>query len=115
MIFHDFHQFRRQFEDFTTLASPSHRLLGSLSTVVARAYFTNEARTGRKITGKSSSFDPAWVLWGLEQTRDHSEPIPCRYLDLEKKLSFFKDFNKSTLNIKQLGVRSQLSPQLTWM
>ena len=62
MIFHDFHQFWRYFEDFATLASPSHSLLGSLSMVVTRAYPANEARIGRKITGKSSSFDLVWVL-----------------------------------------------------
>ena len=65
------------------------------------AYLADEARIGRKMTGESYSFDPVCVLWGLEQARDHSEPIPCRYLDLEK-MSFFKDFNTGR---NQLGVR----------
>ena len=88
MIFHDFHQFWRYLEDFATLASPSHSLLGSLSMVVTRAYITNEARIGRKTTGKSSSFDLVWVLRGLEQVRDHSESILCQNPDSENRIFF---------------------------
>ena len=81
MIFHDFHQFWRHFEDFAVLASHRHSLLGSLNMVVTHVYLTNEARIGRKMTGKSSSFDLVWVLWGFGQAREHSEPIPRRPLD----------------------------------
>ena len=73
------------------LASPRHGLLGSLSMVAKSAYLADEARIGRKITGKSSSFDLVWVLWGLEQARDHSELIDRGNLDL-KKVIFFSKF-----------------------
>ena len=108
MVFHDFHHFWRHFADLADLASPRHGLLGSLSMVVTRAYLANEARIGRKITGKSFSFDPVWVLWGLEQARDHSEPILCQNPD-SKNLVFFKDFSESALYIKQPRVRSHFS------
>ena len=64
---------------------------GAVSLVVTRAYFANEARIDRKITGKSSSFDLVWVLWGLQQARDHSEPVWCSSLDFEKGI-FFQRF-----------------------
>ena len=84
MIFHDFHQFWRHFEDLPVLASPRHSLLGSLNMVVTPIYLTNEARIGRKMTGKSCSFVPVWVLWGFGQARDHSGLIPRRTIDSEK-------------------------------
>ena len=90
IIFHDFHLFWRHFDHFATLGSPSHGQWRSLSIVLTRAYLTNEARIGRKITGKSSSFDLVWVLWELEQARDHSEPIPRRPLDFPKNYLFSK-------------------------
>ena len=83
--------------DFAVSASLSHRQGRSLSVVVNSAYHINEARIGRKMTGESSSIDPVWVLWGLEQARGHSEPIPCRILD-SKKRAFFYNFSESGLS-----------------
>ena len=71
--------------------------------VVTRAYLTNEARIGRKITGKSSSFDLVWDLWGFGQARDHSEPIPRRGIDFQKKQGFSKSMDRH-------GIGSEWSP-----
>ena len=106
-IFHDLHHFWRYFGDFAISVSSSHSLWRSLSMVLRRAYHINEARIGRKMTGRSSSFILVWVWWGLEQARDHSGPIPRRHLDL-KKWQFFKNLRESPLYFKQLRVRSHM-------
>ena len=54
LIFRGFRHFWRHFGDFAASARPA--------TVVKSAYFADEARIGRKMTGESSSFDPVWVL-----------------------------------------------------